>query len=42
LGKGTEILRQMIEKLLIGNQNPKKVMEETTADLLKEYNESFK
>ena len=42
LGKGTEILRQMIEKLLIGNMNPKKVMEETTADLLKEYNESFK
>jgi len=42
LGKGTEILRQMIEKLLIGQQNPKKVMEETKADLLKEYNESFK
>ena len=42
LGKGTEILRQMIEKLLIGNQNPKKVMEETKSDLLKEYNESFK
>ncbi|MDT4761516.1 ABC transporter substrate-binding protein [Sphaerochaeta sp. PS] len=42
LGKGTEILRQMVEKLLIGNRDPKKVMEETTADLLKEYNESFK
>ena len=42
LGKGTEILRQMIEKLLIGNMNPKQAMEETSADLLKEYNESFK
>lgn len=42
LGKGTEILRQMIEKLLIGKMDPKKVMEETKADLLKEYNESFK
>lgn len=42
LGKGTEILRQMIEKLLIANMNPKKVMEETSADLLKEYNDSFK
>lgn len=42
LGKGTEILRQMIEKLLIGNMDPKKVMEETSADLLKEYNDSFK
>lgn len=42
LGKGTEILRQMIEKLLIGNRDVRKVMEETTADLIKEYNESFK
>jgi sn-glycerol 3-phosphate transport system substrate-binding protein len=42
LGKGTEILRQMIEKLLIGNQNPLTVMQETQADLEKEYNESFK
>lgn len=42
LGKGTEILRQMIEKLLIGNMDVRKVMEETTVDLLKEYNESFK
>lgn len=42
LGKGTEILRQMIEKLLIANRDPKRVMEETSADLLKEYNDSFK
>jgi sn-glycerol 3-phosphate transport system substrate-binding protein len=42
LGKGTEILRQMIEKLLIANMDVRKVMEETNADLLKEYNESFK
>ena len=42
LGKGTEILRQMIEKLLIANRDPLTVMQETTADLLKEYNESFK
>jgi sn-glycerol 3-phosphate transport system substrate-binding protein len=42
LGKGTEILRQMIEKLLIGNMDVRKVMEETSADLTKEYNESFK
>jgi sn-glycerol 3-phosphate transport system substrate-binding protein len=41
-GKGTEILRQMVEKLLIGNMDPKKVMEETNADLTKEYLESFK
>ena len=42
LGKGTEILRQMIEKLLIANRDPLTVMQETSADLLKEYNESFK
>ncbi len=42
LAKGTEILRQMIEKLLIGNQDVASVMKETNADLLKEYNESFK
>ncbi len=42
LAKGTEIIRQMIEKLLIGNQDVRKVMKETSADLLKEYNESFK
>jgi sn-glycerol 3-phosphate transport system substrate-binding protein len=42
LGKGTEILRQMIEKLLIGNMDVRTVMQETSADLTKEYNESFK
>jgi sn-glycerol 3-phosphate transport system substrate-binding protein len=42
LGKGTEILRQMIEKLLIANRDPLTVMKETSADLTKEYNESFK
>lgn len=42
LGKGTEILRQMVEKLLIANMDPMTVMQETTADLQKEYNESFK
>ena len=41
-GKGTEIIRQMLEKLLIANMNPKQVMVETTAELKKEYNESFK
>lgn len=42
LGKGTEILRQMIEKLLIANMDVRRVMEETSADLLKEYRESFR
>jgi sn-glycerol 3-phosphate transport system substrate-binding protein len=42
LGKGTEILRQMVEKLLIGNMDVKKVMEETSADLIKEYNDTFR
>ena len=42
LPKGTEILRQMLEKLLIANMDPKQVMAETTADLQKEYNENFK
>ncbi len=42
LGKGTEILRQMVEKLLIANMDPKTVMQETEAALLKEYNESYK
>lgn len=32
----------MIEKLLIRNMDTNKEREETTADLLKEYNESFK
>ena len=41
-GKGTEILRQMLEKLLIANMDPKQVMAETTVELEKEYNESFK
>lgn len=42
LSKGTEILRQMVEKLLIANRDVRQVMEETTADLLKEYNDTFK
>jgi len=42
LPKGTEILRQMVEKLLIGNQDVRKVMAETEANLIKEYNENFK
>ena len=42
LGMGTEILRQMLEKLLIGGMPVKQVMAETTADLLKEYNDSYK
>ena len=42
LPKGTEILRQMVEKLLIANMDVNKVMAETKADLEKEYNENFK
>jgi sn-glycerol 3-phosphate transport system substrate-binding protein len=42
LGKGTEILRQMVEKLLVGNMNPTTVMAETTTALTKEYNDTFK
>jgi sn-glycerol 3-phosphate transport system substrate-binding protein len=42
LGKGTEIFRQMTEKLLIGNIDPKKVMQETAADLAKEYKDNYK
>jgi sn-glycerol 3-phosphate transport system substrate-binding protein len=42
LGKGTEILRQMVEKLLVGNMNPTTVMAETTTALIKEYNDTFK
>ena len=42
LGKGTEILRQMVEKLLVGNMNPATVMAETSAALTKEYNDTFK
>jgi len=41
-GKGTEILKTMLEKLLIANMDPKQVMAETTLELEKEYNESFK
>lgn len=40
--KGTEILRQMAEKLLIANMDVNKVMAETKAELEKEYNENFK
>jgi sn-glycerol 3-phosphate transport system substrate-binding protein len=42
LPKGTEILRQMMEKLLIANMDVNQVMAETKADLEKEYNENFK
>ncbi len=42
LGKGTEIFRQMVEKLLVVGQDPRSVMVETNAELVKEYNESFK
>ncbi|HKM05807.1 MAG TPA: hypothetical protein VJ869_02355 [Sphaerochaeta sp.] len=41
LGKRTKLLSLMIEKLLIGIMDPEKVMEESKADFLKEYNESF-
>ncbi|MPM08517.1 sn-glycerol-3-phosphate-binding periplasmic protein UgpB [bioreactor metagenome] len=40
--KGTEILRQMAEKLLIANMDVNRVMAETKAELEKEYNENFK
>ncbi|MBL7005832.1 MAG: ABC transporter substrate-binding protein [Spirochaetia bacterium] len=42
LGMGTEILRQMLEKLLIGGLPVSQVMAETTAALEKEYNDSYK
>ncbi len=42
LGKGTEILRQAVEKLLVGNVPAPQVMKETSADLRKEYTDSFK
>jgi sn-glycerol 3-phosphate transport system substrate-binding protein len=42
LGKGTEILRQAVEKLLVGNVPAPQVMKETSADLRKEYQEAFK
>jgi sn-glycerol 3-phosphate transport system substrate-binding protein len=42
LGKGTEILRQAVEKLLVGNVPAAQVMKEAAVDLKKEYEESFK
>lgn len=42
LGKGTEILRQAVEKLLVGGVPAAQVMREAAADLKKEYEESFK
>jgi sn-glycerol 3-phosphate transport system substrate-binding protein len=42
LGKGTELLKQMIEKLLVGNIDPVTVMAETTVALEKEYKDTFK
>ena len=42
LGKGTEILRQAVEKLLVGNVPAAQVMKEAAADLKKEYEENFK
>ena len=41
LGMGTEILRQMVEKMLIGGVPVQQVMRETTIDLRKEIEESF-
>jgi len=42
LAKGTEILRQAVEKLLVGGIPAQQVMEEAAADLTIEYEESFK
>jgi sn-glycerol 3-phosphate transport system substrate-binding protein len=42
LGKGTEILRQAVEKLLVGGVPAAQVMKEAAVDLKKEYEESFK
>jgi len=42
LGKGTEILRQAVEKLLIGNVPAAQVMKEAATELEKEYEENFK
>jgi len=42
LGKGTEILRQAVEKLLVGQVPAAQVMKEAAVDLKKEYVESFK
>jgi len=42
LATGTEILRQAVEKLLVGNVPAAQVMKEAAAELEKEYEESFK
>ena len=42
LGKGTEILRQAVEKLLVGDVPAPQVMHEAAVDLRKEYEESFR
>lgn len=42
LAKGTEILRQAIEKLLVGNIPVEQVMQEAANDLTTEYEESYK
>jgi sn-glycerol 3-phosphate transport system substrate-binding protein len=42
LAKGTEIMRQAVEKLLVGNVPYQQVMEEAAADLTTEYEESYK
>lgn len=42
LGKGTEILRQAVEKLLAGGVPAPQIMKEAAIDLRKEYEESFK
>lgn len=42
LAKGTEIMRQAIEKLLVGNIPYDQVMAETAADLTTEYEEAYK
>jgi sn-glycerol 3-phosphate transport system substrate-binding protein len=42
LGKGTEIFRQLVEKLIIATVDPRKALQEAAADLTKEYNENYK
>jgi len=42
LGKGTEILRQAVEKLLVAQMPAAQVMKEASAALRKEYLEAFK
>jgi len=42
LAKGTEILRQAVEKLLVGGVPAPQVMQEAAADLTTEYEEAFK